>query len=249
VSATGEAPPRSIAARRDQAAELYRSGLSERQVAGRLGVSVTTIHFDLVARDEPRREQLAGFRRPPTPEQLRALQAGNADFWASVERLKAERGLIGMAELRERLRIAGLPRSDRAILGYAHRGWIEPVPGLPFAKPWLWTETAVDELTTRLQHPYRDGRQTRFNDPHWRGSWIQARHGLRAARLAWSQAVKSLAAAKGTIVGRPPGSGRVLTPELQQLIQAGRAAGRSNRAIARGLHVSEATVRRFKPAS
>jgi hypothetical protein len=91
--------------------------------------------------------------------------------------------------------------------------------------------------------------QKRFDDLKYRADWIKARHGIRWARRAYGRANAALSAAKGTKMGRGRGKGSVLSPRLQQVIEERRAEGLSDRAIAREIHVREATVRRFKPAS
>jgi hypothetical protein len=182
----------------------------------------------------------------PGAEDLgKQLQEGHRAYRAEVDRVKAECGLLDVDELLERLPV---PRSKAAISRYIRAGLLEPERGLGFAKPQLFAEASADELASRL-HGYQDGRLRRFNDSKWRGLWINARYGIRAARKAWGKSNTLLSAAKGTVVGRPPGSGSVLTRELRQLIVTRRAEGHGNREIAREIHVSEATVRRFKPAS
>jgi DNA-binding NarL/FixJ family response regulator len=233
-----------IEERRDLVVNLYvREGLSEREIAGRVGWSPATVHSDLVARVVVRRSQTAGLKRGADREELERLQDGHRAYRADVERAKAERSLIGTDELLERLRRAGAPRSQPAIVGYVEAGLIEPERDLGFAKPWLFTEAAADELVRRLQSDHR-GR--RFNPStaaaaRFRATWYLARHKSHAefGRLA-----SVLAAARGTKTGRPRGS-RILTPEVKRTILARRAEGLSNRAIARELHVSEPIVRRF----
>jgi hypothetical protein len=187
-------------------------------------------------------------RTPLTGDRLERLQEGRRLYRAEVERVKAERELLDVDELLERLRRAGVPRSLAAISGYVRDGLLEPERGHGFVKPQLFTEASVDELERRLRS-HLDGRLVRFNDPARRGAWINARHGISFARRAWGAANKAGSAAKGTVVGRPPGSGSVLTRQLQQRIDVLRGEGQSNRAIAREIHVSEATVRRYRPAS
>jgi hypothetical protein len=91
--------------------------------------------------------------------------------------------------------------------------------------------------------------QRRFDDLMYRAAWINARHGLRWARRACGQANAARSAAKGTKMVRGRGKGPILTPPMQELIATRRAEGQSDRAIAREIHVSDATVRRFRPAS
>jgi transposase len=240
-----------IEARRDLVVDLYlHRQMSEREVAAAAGVSATTVHFDLVARGVTPRPQIRGLRRGlATPEHLRSLQEGNRRYRAEVERMKVERGLINVDELLERLREADIHRTPQSIDNYVRARLLEPERGLGFERPRLFTGAEAERLIKRLQHRYRDGRLQRFNDPMWRAAWIKAHNGIRRARRAWGRANTTGAKARGSKMGRGYGKGPVLTPDLQQLIVALQLEGRSNRAIAREIHVSEATVRRFRPAS
>jgi hypothetical protein len=126
------------------------------------------------------------------------LQEGHLEYRDRVERVKKQRNLFSVEDLVDRpadkekkqkfragrLRRAGVPRTAAAISDYIRDGWLTPEPDLGFAKPYLFTEAAVDELVRRLR-AHKDGRLTRFtpNTPElalFRGRWYQARHGSTA---------------------------------------------------------------------
>lgn len=170
-----------IEARRDLVVGEYSRLGTERAVAEQLDISPATVHFDLVAREIERRPQARGLRRGlSTPDDLRALQDGHRRYRADVERVKAERGLLGVDELLERLHRARVTRSSAAIDLHVRAGLITPERGLGFAKPQLYAAASVDELITRLSdHP--DGRLRRFNPStveraRFRARWYEMRH-------------------------------------------------------------------------
>lgn len=233
-----------IEERRDLVADLYaREGLSERAIAERVGVSPYTVHRDLEVRGVPRRSRTSGLnRRAPTAEQLERLQDGHRGYRAEVERVKVERGLMNTDELLERLRRAGVPRSQPAIVGYVDAGLIAPERDLGFAKPWLFTEASGDELARRLRSDRRDGRLRRFNPgtaaaATFRATWYRARHKSEAefGRLA-----PILARAKGT----RPGRRRELDAGAIVRIRSMAARGKSQRTIAATVGCSRGQVRR-----
>lgn len=151
-----------IGARRDRVAVLYRAGLSIRAIADQLGIHHATVRTDLVAMGEPRRPP--GWRRygrETLPEHRQRLQEGNALFRAEVERVKAERGLLDLADVVEWARRAEVFRSAAAIRLHVAAGLLERERGLGFDKPWLFTVVAVQTYIARLRdHP--DKRLRRF---------------------------------------------------------------------------------------
>ena len=169
-------------ARRDVVIDMYvRLGLSERQIATRLGVSSPTIHLDLVAREVPRRPQTRGLTIGfGSPEQYANFQEGRRRYRAEVERVKTERGLIDMHELLARMRRAGAPRSQAEVCLLVRSGLLEPERGLGFAKPWLFAADTAEELITQLlTHP--SGHVQMFNaatadQARSRSAWYLARH-------------------------------------------------------------------------
>jgi hypothetical protein len=183
-------------------------------------------------------------QRPLASDRLERLQEGRGDYRTKVERVKAERGLLSVAEVLERLP-QDLRRSPAAVSGHVRVGLLEREHDVGFDKPYLFTVAAADEYAERLKE-HKDGRMRRFEDASFAGKWHQGRHKNKAG---YGKRNVQYAKAKGTRVGRPRGSGSVLTRELKEQIATLRAEGRGNREIAREIHVSEATVRRFKPAS
>lgn len=140
------------------------------------------------------RTTAANIQRGPSER----LQEGRSEYRARVERVRAERGLIAVAELVDTpardgqrfraglLRGVGVPRTAGAISGHIDRGALVPVRDLGFGKPhegeawgYLFTEVEVKRYIEWLHREDQagPGRPLHYdNDPRWRGQWYQARH-------------------------------------------------------------------------
>jgi NUMOD3 motif len=175
---------------------------------------------------------------------LRRLQDGHTGYRDQVQRVKAERGLLDIDELRKRLSRAGVPRSPGAITGYVRDGLLEPERDLGFDKPQLFTEAAVDELVSRLRSDDHDRRGLRFDKQPFRGDWHKARHrstkGYGLLNGPTGAHNIELAAAKGKKVGRPD----ELDAEAAARIRDMAARGKSQRTIAQTIGISRGQVRR-----
>jgi hypothetical protein len=123
------------------------------------------------------------------PDSLDRLREGKVAYPATIKRVKAERGLVDVGEVRERLRKAGVPRSAGAISGYIEDELVSFSPakrpdGRPFRKPLLFEAATVDLLIAELRD-HGDGRLTRWNattpeQARTRATLYRARHNSEA---------------------------------------------------------------------
>ena len=175
---------------------------------------------------------------------LQALQEGHRRYRAEAERVKAERGLLDVAELLERLRRAGVPRSPGAVSGHLRDGLLERERDLGFDKPYLFTPAAADAYIGRLRG-YGDGRLVRFNattpeQAKGRATLYLARHKTTAE---FGRVATVMASADAR-----PGRPRELTSEQEARILELRekgGKGASVRAIAQNVGVDRGRVERF----